>query len=164
MLTEMLLLEKKVLPTSEMLSLVKKLLASSATNLPNPSIIPNNKSVIAWLSERNNCCQHGLIQTVNRCHILYPNVPNGLVSLWSTCGQLDVETQMVKMVASRRDKNRSRLSVAAGDTQYRQQRNSKHPLLCLKVSNDTQEIVHMQYKGIQGTVCDSTQDNFCCTV
>ena len=56
MLTEMLLLEKKVLPTSEMLSLVRMLLASSATNLPNPSIIPNNKSVIAWLSERNNCC------------------------------------------------------------------------------------------------------------
>ena len=56
MLTEMVLVEKKVLPTSEMLSLGKKLLASSATNLPNPSIIPNNKSVIAWLSERNNCC------------------------------------------------------------------------------------------------------------
>ena len=99
MLTEMLLLEKKVLPTSEMLSLVRKLVASSTTNLPNPSIIPNNKSVIAWLSERNNCCCTPRWSYPNGqlVHILYPNVPNGLVSLWSTCGQLDVETQMVKM-------------------------------------------------------------------
>ena len=58
MLTEMLLLAKNCLLASdiasEMLSFVSSVVASSATNLPSPSIIPPNKFVIAWLSERRS--------------------------------------------------------------------------------------------------------------
>ena len=54
MLTEMLLLAKNCLLASEMLSFVSSLVASSATKLPSPSIIPSNKFVIAKLSERRS--------------------------------------------------------------------------------------------------------------